>query len=68
MPAWHKNINVVTKHVQFNNDISYSFIFFVDTVCFVVEVLYTSSWNPPSLVPAFMTGLDRNMNFLQRSK
>jgi hypothetical protein len=26
-----ENINVVTNHVQFNDDISYSFIFFVNT-------------------------------------
>jgi len=30
-------------------------------------VMYTSTWNPASIVPAFMTGMDRNMNFLQRS-
>jgi glucuronosyltransferase len=31
------------------------------------EVMYTSTWNSASIVPAFMTGMDRNMNFLQRS-
>ncbi|XP_023346393.1 UDP-glucuronosyltransferase 2C1 isoform X2 [Eurytemora carolleeae] len=32
------------------------------------EVRYTSSWNPASLVPSFMSGLGRNMNFWQRNK
>ena len=30
------------------------------------EVMHTSNWNPPSLVPAFMSGLDRHMNFWER--
>jgi len=30
------------------------------------EVMHTSNWNPPSLVPAFMSGLDRHMTFWQR--
>ena len=29
--------------------------------------MHTSNWSPPSLVPAFMSGLDREMSFLQRS-
>ena len=32
------------------------------------EVMYPSNWNPPppSLVPSFMSGLDRHMNFWKR--